>query len=120
MKIKSLSAVVAALSFALVPFSLPAASQFWDPDGATVGTSISGNWDTLTPNWTATIDSGANTTWVQGNSATFGVASDYTVTLTEPITVGNLTNTGTAGTLTIAGSSVNNLTLGAAATFSTA
>jgi len=69
-------------------------ADVWDPDGATVGSGVSGNWDLITPNWTATADSGANTTWTQGNQADFLVYSNYTVTLTAPITVGNLVTTG--------------------------
>ena len=117
LKIKSV--LLALLLFALSPWSLPADVQFWDPDGATVGTSLSGNWNTTTANWTATVDSGANTVWIQGNEASFGVTNDYTVTLTEPIIVGNVTLTGTNGTLTISGSSLNSLALGASATFNT-
>ena len=119
MKIQSFAKVVAVLSFTLVTLSVPAQVLFWDPDGATVGTSISGNWDTVTTNWTATADSGVNTSWTQGNDAGFGIAADYTVTVTEPITVGNITVSGTAGTLTIAGSSANSLTLATSATLNT-
>ena len=104
--------------FAWLSFSLSAAVQFWDPDGVTIGTSVSGNWDTSTTNWTDVPDSGVNAVWVQGNDASFGVTSDFTVTLTEPISVGSMTVTGNAGGLTIAGTSVNNLTLaGAPSTF---
>lgn len=117
MKNQSFATVVAVLLFALVPFSIPAQVLFWDPDGATVGTSVSGNWDTVTTNWTATPDSGVNIVWAQGNEADFDVAADYTVTLTEPITIGNLTVTGTNGALTVAGSSVNSLTLGSSSVF---
>jgi autotransporter-associated beta strand protein len=94
------------------PASLYAQVQFWDPDGATAGRSVSGNWDTTTANWTATPDSGVNTVWTQGGDANFALAATYTVTLTQPITIASLTATGTAGGLTIVGTSVNNLTLG--------
>ncbi|MEP6662883.1 MAG: autotransporter-associated beta strand repeat-containing protein [Verrucomicrobiota bacterium] len=107
------------LSFSLIPLSLRAAVQFWDPDGAVPGTSVSGNWDTVTANWTATTDSGVNTVWTQGNDASFGVTADYTVSLTQPITVGNLTLTGGAGTLTISGDPVNNLALAGTSTLDT-
>src|SRR5437762_2280497 len=103
------AAVVPVLLSALLPLSLRAATQFWDPDGATVGTSISGNWDTATSNWTATVDSGVSNLWTQGNDATFNIAADYSVTLTQPITVGNITVSGSAGTLTITNSSGNYL-----------
>jgi fibronectin-binding autotransporter adhesin len=119
MKIQSFARVVAVLSFALVRLSVPAQVLSWDPDGATVGTSISGNWDNITTNWTATPDSGVNTVWVPGDEANFGIAADYTVTVTEPITVGNITVSGSAGILTIAGSSANSLTLASAATLAT-
>src|SRR6188768_3794473 len=90
-----------------LPVSLPAALQFWDPNGATPGTSISGNWDSLTTNWTDTVDSGVNAVWTQGNDATFGVLeNDYTVALSEPITVQNLSVLGVAGALTITGNPV--------------
>src|SRR5215475_2642127 len=111
--------VVTALVVSVIPRSVTAQTLFWDPDGATVGTSVSGNWDTTTPNWTATQDSGANTLWTQGSAANFGVASNYTVTLTQPITVGGITLSGTAGTLTLAGTSPNNLTLGNSLIFDT-
>src|ERR1051326_7037577 len=102
MKALSFHALVAVLLFAALPCSISAQTLFWDPDGATVGTSISGNWDTATPNWTISVDSGANTAWTQGSLANFGVAANYTVTLTAPITVGGVTLTGTAGSLTLA------------------
>ena len=119
MKKQSFSTLVAGLLFALVPSSLPAVVQFWDPDGTTVGTSVPGNWDTLTTNWTATTDSGVNTVWTQSNDANFGVAANYTVTLTEPIIVGNVTLTGAAGALAISGTTLNSLTLAASAVFDT-
>src|SRR5690242_10230912 len=78
---------LAVLSLALINVPAFADIQFWDPDGSMPGTSISGNWDTITPNWTATADSGVNAVWTQGNEADFAVAANYTVTLTEPITV---------------------------------
>src|SRR5258705_8459065 len=92
----SLASVAAVLLFALVPLSIRAAEQFWDPNGATVGTSISGNWDTVTSNWTAAADSGINKVWAQVDNANFDVAANYTVTLTEPIIIGNLTVTGSS------------------------
>jgi autotransporter-associated beta strand protein len=119
MKALSFHALVAVLLFAALPCSISAQTLFWDPDGATVGTSISGNWDTATPNWTISVDSGANTAWTQGSLANFGVAANYTVTLTAPITVGGVTLTGTAGALTLAGSSPNILSLGNSAIFDT-
>jgi autotransporter-associated beta strand protein len=117
--LKTKALLLALLLSALVPSSVSADVQFWDPDGATVGTSVSGNWNLTASNWTATADSGTNTVWIQGNEAGFGVTNNYTVTLTEPIIVGNVTLTGTNGTLTISGTSLNSLTLGAAATFNT-
>src|ERR1043165_6606663 len=99
--------VFAFLTSLSLPLSVSAAVEFWDPDGATPGTSISGNWDTITPNWTATTDSGVNTVWTQGSDSTFGIAANYAVTLMVPITVGNMTVSGSAGTLTISGSGVN-------------
>lgn len=113
---KTLSILVAVL---LLACSIPAQVLSWDPDGATIGTSVSGNWDLSTPNWTAAVDSGANTTWTQGSMASFGVAVNYTVTLTVPITVAGVTVTGTAGTLTLAGTSPNVLSLGNSAIFDT-
>ncbi len=105
----------------LVGFARTVSAQvlFWDPDGITAGTSVSGNWNTTTPNWTVTVDSGINTLWTQGYEADFGVAANYTVTLTEPITVGNITLTGTAGTLTVTGAPPNILSLGTSAIFNT-
>ncbi len=114
---KLFSSAIVVFSFALIPLSLRAAQQFWDPNGATVGTSVSGNWDTTSDNWTATIDSGVNAKWVQGNDANFALGGTYTVTLTEPITLGSLTATGTAGGLTIAGTSPNILTLATSSIF---
>src|SRR5213075_21871 len=66
-----------------------------------------------------TVDSGANGVWTQGNDASFGIAANYTVTLTEPITLGNLTVSGGAGTLTLAGSTANSLALGGSSTLNT-
>src|SRR5437867_312898 len=118
MKNQFLSLLVKGLLFSSLPLAAPGASnQFWDPDGATPGTSVSGNWDTTTMNWTATIDSGVSNAWTQGDDANFALAGTYTVTLTAPIMVGNLTATGTAGGLTIAGDAVNNLTLGPTSAF---
>src|SRR5258705_11039074 len=86
----SLASVAAVLLFALVPLSIRAADQVWDPNGTTVGTSVSGNWDTITSNWTATVDSGVSNAFAAGDNAIFGLAGTYTVTLTEPISLGNL------------------------------
>src|SRR5262249_32917547 len=108
---------VTALIASVIPCSISAQALFWDPDGATVGTSVSGNWDTTTQNWTANPDSGANMLWTQGSVANFGVAANYTVTLTQPITVGGITVSGTAGVLTLAGT--NSLTLGNSLIFDT-
>src|SRR5436309_421111 len=99
MNTQTIATAIAVPLFALLPLAAPGATQFWDPDGATPGTSVSGNWDTTTTNWTATVDSGVNTVWTQNNNATLSSASDYTVTLTTPITLVNFTNTGSAGTL---------------------
>src|SRR5204862_584832 len=104
----------AVLFFAFVPLPLFADILVWDPDGATPGTSISGNWNTTTPNWTASADSGANTLWTQGSDANFGIAANYAVTLTEPISVGNISIAGSAGTLTLAGTPANSFTLATA------
>ena len=112
-------ALLVSLVVSVIPSSISAQVLFWDPDGATIGTSVSGNWDTTTPNWTATQDSGANTLWTQGGVANFGVAANCTVTLTQPITVGGITLSGTAGTLTVAGTSPNSLTLGNSIIFDT-
>jgi fibronectin-binding autotransporter adhesin len=117
MKIKSFATVIAVLSFAFISLPLPAAEQFWDPDGSNPGSGISGNWDTFTTNWTSNFDLGDNTVWVSGNNANFLVASNYTVTVTEAITVGNITVSGTAGTLTIDRTALNGLTWGAPSIF---
>src|SRR5438874_1134968 len=114
MKNRWVSSIVAVLFLTLVPFSLSAAVEFWDPNGVTAGVGVSGNWDLVTSNWTATVDSGISNAWTQGDDAVFGLAATYTVTLAAPITVGNLTATGTVGGLIIAGSALNNLTLGGA------
>src|SRR5437879_13927177 len=97
MKTQSVVTAIAVLLFALLPLGSPGAAQFWDPDGATPGTSVPGNWDLVTSNWTATVDSGVSNAWTQEDDAVFGLTADYTVTLTAPITVGNITATGTAG-----------------------
>src|ERR1051326_5442752 len=109
----------AALFLALNPLASSAAVQFWDPDGATTGTSVSGNWDTVTSNWTATVDSGANTTWTQGSDAQFNITANYGVTNTEPITAGNITVSGGAGTLTLAATTGNGLTLAGSSALAT-
>jgi fibronectin-binding autotransporter adhesin len=119
MKYSRLTPLAAVLLLAALPWSISAQVLFWDPDGSTVGTSVSGNWDTTTANWTATVDSGANSAWTQGGLANFGVGANYTVTLTQPITIGGVTVSGSAGILTIAGTSPNNLTLGNSLTFDT-
>src|ERR1043166_1395948 len=117
MKSSCCSRLVLSLFCSLVSI-LPAAGQlFWDPDGAISGTGVSGNWDTVTTNWTASADSGVNTLWTQGTDAIFGVSNSYAVTLTEPISVGNVTITGTNGILTVAGTTPNDLTLGGPSTF---
>ena len=116
---KKLSLMSCLSVFALLPLTLPAAVQFWDPDGVTPGTSVSGNWDTTTLNWTDTPDSGINAVWTQSNDASFVVDTDYTATLTAPITVGNFNLSGTGGTLTIAGDAVNSLTLAGPSTLDT-
>src|SRR5712671_5894554 len=89
MKNQSFAKFVAILWVASTPFALPAAVQVWDPDGTTPGTGISGNWDTVIANWTTAPDAGGNTTWIQGNDAIFNMASNYTVTVTQAITVGS-------------------------------
>lgn len=109
---KFMKKYVAAVLFVAVLTVSVRAEQFWDPDGATIGSSISGNWDTVTPNWSAAFDAGANTTWVQGENASFDVVSNYTVTVTEPITLGGLSVSGTNGTLTIARTGANDISLG--------
>src|SRR5437667_11186717 len=106
-----IATIFSVLLFSSVPLSLSAAVQFWDPDGSITGTSVSGNWDTVTTNWTATVDSGVNTVWTQGNDATFNIAANYTVTVTQAVTVGNITVSGSAGTLTITNDGVNSPTL---------
>jgi autotransporter-associated beta strand protein len=116
MKTPSFGKVAAILFSALAPLSLSAV-EIWDPNGATAGVSVSGNWDTTTSNWTAVADSGISNAWTQADDAVFGMSATYIATLTAPITVGNLTATGTAGGLTIAGTSVNNLTLGSPSVF---
>src|SRR4051812_17219066 len=88
MKNRWLPSIVTILFLALVPFSLSAAVELWDPDGTTIGTSVSGNWDLVTSNWTATVDSGVSNAWTQADDAIFGLAGTYTVTLTAPITLG--------------------------------
>jgi fibronectin-binding autotransporter adhesin len=115
----SLLVVLAVFSLAFPNFPAFADIQFWDPDGSTPGTSISGNWNTITPNWTASPDSGVNAVWTQGNESDFTIAANYTVTLTEPITVGNISVSGSAGTLTVSGSTANSLTLAGSAVFNT-
>lgn len=119
MRIQSFGLRIAILLLAAFSCSIHAQVLFWDPNGSTAGTSVSGNWDTITPNWTATVDSGANSVWTQGGFATFGVDANYTVTLTQPITIGGVTVSGSAGVLTIAGTSPNNLSLGNSLIFDT-
>src|SRR5215212_2737899 len=101
-------------------FSAGAFADIWDPNGATLGSGVSGNWDITTPNWTATADSGVNTTWTQGGQADFLVYSNYTVTLTAPITLATMVTTGTNATLTVSGSALNNLTLSSSGLFNIA
>jgi fibronectin-binding autotransporter adhesin len=117
MKTPRLALMIAVLLVAGLTWSSSAQALFWDPDGSTVGTSVSGNWDSTTPNWTSTVDSGANAAWTQGGFANFGVAANYTVTLTQPITIGGVTVTGSTGILTISGTSPNTLTLGNSVVF---
>lgn len=57
-----------------------AASQWWDPgQGATLGGA--GTWDGSTANWAPTSAGGSTTAWTSGNTAIFGGASTYTVTV---------------------------------------
>ncbi|CAM2953766.1 beta strand repeat-containing protein [Rariglobus hedericola] len=77
------------LSAALVLLALiaplKAATYTWT--SATTG----GAWDTTSSNW-----SGAGSTWVNGNDATFGFTTGTTVTLSSAITTTGITSNGTA------------------------
>ncbi|MCX8092125.1 MAG: autotransporter-associated beta strand repeat-containing protein [Verrucomicrobiae bacterium] len=84
-----------------------AAFQYWNPGGTP---SSSGVWDTTTANWNNTgWGAGGNTTWVQGNSAAFTMASSYNVTVNTAITVKDITITGAAGTMSIIQTAANKL-----------
>src|SRR5437762_13471793 len=102
MKSESRSRIILSLFCALAPLLPAAGQQYWDPDGMTPGSTVPGNWDTVTTNWTANPDSVTNTVWAQGSDASFIITNKLTVTLTEPITVGNITVSGINGTLTLA------------------
>ncbi len=90
--------------------SLQAAQLVWDTNTSSNGAQDgAGIWDTVSTNWIAT--NGANVAWNNANpdSATFGSgAVGGVVTLSEPITISNLTfaNSGytiSGGPLTLAG-----------------
>src|SRR5438477_13188008 len=116
MKSESRSRIILFLFCALAPLLPAAGQQYWDPDGLTPGSTVPGNWDTVTTNWTANPDSGTNTVWTQGSDASFIITNNLTVTLTEPITTVNVTVSGTNGTLTLARTARNTLPLGGSTT----
>ncbi len=100
------------LTFGLCFWANPLKAQTnltWDNlSGDSVVTGGVGNWDVSTANWTTDVGL-TNVSWVNGappNNAIFGGATG-TVTVTAPITLGNLTfNSGytlTGGTLTLSG-----------------
>jgi autotransporter-associated beta strand protein len=100
--------------------AVDAGTYQWDTNLVTAGAQLgAGNWDTSTANWYNGV---ANSTWNNGanDTAQFngsGGPNNYTVTITEPITIGGLQTTSTGyGSATIAASGAGALNLGLAAT----
>jgi autotransporter-associated beta strand protein len=86
--------------------SAQAASQWWDPgQGTTLGGA--GTWDGSTANWAPTSAGGSTAAWTSGNTAIFGGASTYTVTISgtqvanaiQPINAVNSVVTFSGGTV---------------------
>jgi autotransporter-associated beta strand protein len=110
-------ALVATL-LCLAASMVQAADRTWDADSATAGSQDGdGAWNTANTNWWT---GSTNVNWTNSSSdtASFGVSSSgsYTVTLDEPITIGGMRfNTGTSYTLagnalTLAGIGTNTST----------
>ena len=90
----------------LIPQTVRAQTLYWD--NTNVGVP-GGTWDSVSPNWnTDPAGSPAQlpTNWVQTNNAVFSASnlattSSFNVTLSEDVTVGNLTYTGSGTQLSI-------------------
>ena len=110
------SALLLAVSVALLPQAVSAQTLYWDTNGATAGSggpSPSGTWDGVAPNWsTSSAGTVATGVWTNGDTAVFSADSDatnsYTVTISGTQTAGGVTfatgtNTLTGGTLQLTG-----------------
>jgi len=108
--------MVAAALLGTAPIA-KAAILYWDSNGTTVGagTTPTGNW--LTSNfWGSSLDGTTSTgAWTDGNDAVFSAGTDATGASTITITAGSnvsaVSLTFEEGTVTVGGSTNNNLTL---------
>ncbi|MDY0170167.1 MAG: autotransporter-associated beta strand repeat-containing protein, partial [Thermoguttaceae bacterium] len=93
-------AALAAVRLAVPAGDAQAAVLTWDAEPATPDAQDgSGNWDLTTENW---ISGGVNLAWTDGDDAVFGAGGTgiATVTLTQPVSVRNLTfNAGASYTI---------------------
>lgn len=103
---------IASLVMGLLPLR---AAQQWDPNGATAGCSSTvGVWDTTTANWSTACDAGGNVAWTAGGDAVFSTSAAYSVTVTAPVSVHNITvNRVSPGAVSIVGTSAMTFTAGA-------
>ncbi|WP_193213201.1 beta strand repeat-containing protein [Luteolibacter marinus] len=100
-----------AIATALIHSVAPAASLYWDTNGATAGSGNgSGNWD-ADSNWsTSAAGDAATTAWTNGESAVFSAGSDganFTATVTGTVTTPSIVVEEAGNTVTIAGGTIN-------------
>lgn len=102
---------LSALAMLGLPLAVHAEDRYWDANGSNVGAGGTGNWNTSSLFWSETSSDVLGPYWTWNNvaldHAIFGGTAG-TVTLTSPITVGNITfnaanYTLTGGTLTLGG-----------------
>jgi fibronectin-binding autotransporter adhesin len=94
------------LFFLLMCAMAPAATLYWDANGATAGTGGTGNWETTSSLWRAGSDTGTLGIWsnIGGDNDAILGGTAGTLTLTTGISVNDITVNPTSGTAyTIAG-----------------
>ena len=99
--------MVAALTSVALLGSVRAATLIWDSDASGTATDGSGTWNTTTANWI--LAGTTHTTWNNAtpDSAVIGSGGTAgTITLGEPITVGNITFNTVAGNYIVTGSTL--------------
>lgn len=106
--------VVVLAIFAMLAASLRADVLVWDTQAGTDGAQDGlGTWTTGLPNWFNQTLNAQDQSWADGSDAIFGSSAGAAgaVTLSGPISVGNLTfNAATTGAYTLGGSGVLTLT----------